>query len=66
MILLKNIFTSIDIGSDSIKVVTYELYNNKLNLLAALTGKLNIQFIQMIHIDFTNIRGVKARLHMCI
>lgn len=39
MILLKNIFTSIDIGSDSIKVVTCELYNNKLNLLAASSVK---------------------------
>ncbi|HPF83016.1 MAG TPA: cell division FtsA domain-containing protein [Bacilli bacterium] len=33
--MLKNIFTSIDIGSDNVKVVTCELYNNKLNLLAA-------------------------------
>jgi cell division protein FtsA len=35
MILLKNIFTSIDIGSDNVKVVVCELHNNKLNLLAA-------------------------------
>ena len=33
--MLKNIFTSIDIGSDSVKVVVCELHNNKLNLLAA-------------------------------
>lgn len=33
--MLKNIFTSIDIGSDNIKVVVCELHNNKLNLLAA-------------------------------
>lgn len=39
MILLKNIFTSVDIGSDSIKIVTCELYNNKLNLLAASSVK---------------------------
>lgn len=39
MISLKNIFTSIDIGSDSIKIVTCELYNNKLNLLAASSVK---------------------------
>lgn len=39
MILLKNIFTSIDIGSDSIKIVTCELHNNKLNLLAASSVK---------------------------
>ena len=39
MIYLKNIFTSIDIGSDNIKVVTCELYNNKLNLLAASSMK---------------------------
>lgn len=37
--MLKNIFTSIDIGSDSIKIVTCELYNNKLNLLAASSTK---------------------------
>ena len=36
---MKNIFTSIDIGSDNIKVVTCELYNNKLNLLAASSMK---------------------------
>jgi len=36
---LKNIFTSIDIGSDSIKIVTCELHNNKLNLLAASSTK---------------------------
>lgn len=39
MVLLKNIFTSVDIGSDSIKIVTCELYNNKLNLLAASSVK---------------------------
>lgn len=39
MILLKNIFTSVDIGSDTVKVVTCELYNNKLNLLAASSVK---------------------------
>ncbi len=33
--MLKNIFTSIDIGSDNVKVVVCELHNNKLNLLAA-------------------------------
>ncbi|MBO5414800.1 MAG: cell division protein FtsA [Bacilli bacterium] len=32
---MKNIFTSIDIGSNNIKVVVCELHNNKLNLLAA-------------------------------
>lgn len=32
---MRQIFTSIDIGSDSIKVVVGELYKNKLNLLAA-------------------------------
>lgn len=37
--MLRNIFTSIDIGSDSIKIVTCELYNNKLNLLAASSVK---------------------------
>ena len=36
---MKNIFTSIDIGSDSIKIVTCELHNNKLNLLAASSTK---------------------------
>ena len=32
---MKHIYTSMDIGSDSIKVVVCELYQNKLNLLAA-------------------------------
>ena len=32
---MKHIYTSVDIGSDSIKVVVCELYQNKLNLLAA-------------------------------
>ncbi|MDD2435251.1 MAG: cell division protein FtsA [Bacilli bacterium] len=32
---MKRIYTSIDIGSDSIKVVVCELFNNRLNLLAA-------------------------------
>ncbi|MEG0026316.1 MAG: cell division protein FtsA [Bacilli bacterium] len=31
---MKHIYTSIDIGSDTIKVVVCELFNNKLNLLA--------------------------------
>jgi cell division protein FtsA len=32
---MKHIYTSVDIGSDSIKIVTCELFKNKLNLLAA-------------------------------
>ena len=36
---MKNVFTSIDIGSDTVKVVTCELYNNRLNLLAASSVK---------------------------
>lgn len=32
---MKNIYTSVDIGSDTIKVVVCELLDNKLNLLAA-------------------------------
>jgi cell division protein FtsA len=36
---MKHIYTSIDIGSDSIKVVTCELFKNKLNLLAASSVK---------------------------
>lgn len=32
---MKHIYTSIDIGTDAIKVVVCELYQNKLNLLAA-------------------------------
>lgn len=32
---MKSIYTSVDIGSDTIKVVVCELLNNKLNLLAA-------------------------------
>lgn len=36
---MKHIYTSVDIGSDSIKVVTCELFNNKINLLAASSVK---------------------------
>ena len=36
---MRHIYTSIDIGSDSIKVVVCELYQNKLNLLAATSCK---------------------------
>ena len=32
---MKHIYTSLDIGSDTIKIVVCELYQNKLNLLAA-------------------------------
>lgn len=36
---MKYVYTSIDIGSDTVKVVVCELYNNKLNLLAASSVK---------------------------
>ena len=36
---MKQIYTSIDIGSDTIKVITCELFNQKLNLLAAAQAK---------------------------
>ena len=36
---MKHIFSSIDIGSDAIKLVVCELYNNKLHLLAASSVK---------------------------
>jgi len=36
---VKHVYTSIDIGSDTIKVVVCELFNNKLNLLAASSVK---------------------------
>lgn len=36
---MKHIYTSIDIGSDSIKIVVCELYKNKLNLLASSSFK---------------------------
>jgi len=36
---VKHIYTSVDIGSDSIKVVTSELFKGKLNLLAASSVK---------------------------
>lgn len=36
---MKHIYTSIDLGSDSVKVVVCELYQNKLNLLAASSSK---------------------------
>lgn len=36
---MKHIYTSLDIGSDSIKIAVCELYQNKLNLLAATSCK---------------------------
>lgn len=36
---MKHIYTSVDIGSDTIKIVVCELFNNKLNLLAASSVK---------------------------
>ena len=36
---MKHIYTSLDIGSDSIKIALCELYQNKLNLLAATSVK---------------------------
>jgi len=36
---MKHIYTSVDIGSDSIKIIVCELYQNKLNLLAASSFK---------------------------
>ena len=36
---MKHIYTSLDIGSDSIKIAVCELYQNKLNLLAATSVK---------------------------
>ena len=38
---MRHIYTSVDIGSDSIKIVVFELCKNKLNLLAASTVKSN-------------------------
>ncbi len=37
--MVKHIYTSVDIGSSLIKIVVFELYNNKLNLLAASSVK---------------------------
>lgn len=36
---MKHIYTSLDIGSDTVKIVVCELFNNKLNLLAASSVK---------------------------
>ena len=36
---MKHIYTSLDIGSDTIKIAVCELYQNKLNLLAATSFK---------------------------
>lgn len=36
---MKHVYTSVDIGSDSIKIVVCELFQNKLNLLAATSYK---------------------------
>lgn len=38
---MKQVYTSIDIGSDSVKIVVTELFNNKINLLAASSIKSN-------------------------
>ncbi|MBP3461391.1 MAG: hypothetical protein J6K21_03170 [Bacilli bacterium] len=38
---MKHIYTSIDIGSDSVKIAVCQLFNNKLNLLAASSVKSN-------------------------
>ena len=38
---MKQVYTSIDIGSDSVKIVVAELFNNKINLLAASSIKSN-------------------------
>lgn len=36
---MRHIYTSVDIGSDTMKIVVFELYKNKLNLLAASSVK---------------------------
>lgn len=36
---MKHVYTSVDIGSDTVKIVVCELFNNKLNLLAASSVK---------------------------
>ena len=36
---MKNVYTCIDIGSDSVKIIVCQLFNNKLNLLAASSVK---------------------------
>ena len=36
---MKHVYTSVDIGSDAIKVIVCELYKGKLNLLAATSVK---------------------------
>ena len=36
---MRHVFTSIDIGTDTVKIVVCEMYNNKLNLLAASSVK---------------------------
>ena len=36
---MKHVYTSIDIGTDTIKVAVCEVFNNKLNLLAASSVK---------------------------
>ena len=37
--MMKHIYTSLDIGSDTIKIVVCELYQNRLNLLASSSFK---------------------------
>ena len=36
---MRNIYTSIDIGSDTVKIIVCELFNNKINLLASSSNK---------------------------
>ena len=50
---MRHIYTSVDIGSDTIKIVVCELFNKKLNLLAASSIKSNINYT-------INLKKVKA------
>ena len=77
MIYLRNIYTSVDIGTDTIKIIVSELYNGKINLLASSSIKSKgIKKGMIVDIDETAttlkmaISEVEAKLnikiHQCI
>ena len=55
---MRHIYTSIDLGSDTIKAVTCELYNGKLNLLSSSTIK-STGIRKGVIVDFVNYKSYK-------
>ena len=52
---MRKIFSSIDIGSDSIKIVVCELFENKLNVLASTKYKSSLTFLSLIILDLSEV-----------